>query len=68
MIQTFPCPACHTPISINTNLLLGGVQFTCTGCGGQIGLASSSKPVVSEAMAKLEEFKAQVQRQPAESG
>ena len=58
MVQTIPCPNCQTAVAINTRLLIQGAQFTCAGCGGSIGIAPDSVPVVAQAMAKLEELEA----------
>jgi hypothetical protein len=33
------------------------MRFVCTNCGGAIGLADESKPVVSETMEKFEKVK-----------
>jgi transcription initiation factor IIE alpha subunit len=55
--QTIPCPECGTKIPFETRQLLMGVQFPCPKCQSLIGLAQESKPLVEEAMNKLEKVK-----------
>jgi transcription initiation factor IIE alpha subunit len=55
--QTIPCPECGTKIPFDTKQLLMGVQFACPKCQSLIGLAQESKPLVEEAMEKLERVK-----------
>jgi transcription initiation factor IIE alpha subunit len=55
--QQLPCPVCGTKIPFDTKQLLAGVQFVCPNCQSSIGLAMESKPLVENAMKKLEELK-----------
>ncbi|KQN65638.1 MULTISPECIES: hypothetical protein [Duganella] len=55
--QSIPCPVCNNKIPFNTHQLLLGVQFICSQCSAAIGLAVESKPLVANAMEKLEQVK-----------
>jgi transcription initiation factor IIE alpha subunit len=60
--QSIPCPTCKNKIPFDTNQLLLGVQFVCSNCQSAIGLAPDSKPIVQEAMQKLEAAKSQISK------
>ena len=55
--QTIPCPACNNQIPFDTHQLLQGVKFICSQCNAAIGMAVESKPLVANAMEKLEQVK-----------
>ena len=55
--QSIPCPTCQNKIPFDAQQLLMGARFVCTNCGGAIGLAEESKPLVSETMQKFDELK-----------
>ena len=54
-----PCPVCQTKIPIDTKALLTGSKFTCPNpqCEASIGLAAESRPLVNDAIEKLDEIK-----------
>lgn len=56
MNTTIPCPGCKTSVHLETDALLAGTHFTCSGCGATVSLASTSKPVVSSAMQEFEKL------------
>lgn len=55
--QQLPCPVCSTQIPFDTKQLIAGVQFQCPNCQSVVGLSMESKPLVEDAMKKLEEIK-----------
>jgi hypothetical protein len=55
--QQLPCPVCSTKIPFDAKQLIAGVQFVCPNCQSSIGLAYESKPLVEDALKKLEELK-----------
>lgn len=58
--QAIPCPVCSTKIAIDVKLLLQGVQFTCSNCHATIGLSHNSKPLVENAIDKMEQLKTKI--------
>ena len=55
--QQIRCPECGTMIHVDIKQLLMGMQFMCPTCASSIGLSNESKPVVENAMEKLENLK-----------
>ena len=60
--QNIPCPVCNTKIAFVATQLMQGMRFHCPNelCDASIGIAIESKPVVEEAMDKLNEIKGKV--------
>lgn len=56
MNTNIPCPNCKTSIHLETDALLSGTHFTCSGCGATVSLSSTSKPLVSSAMQEFEKL------------
>jgi transcription initiation factor IIE alpha subunit len=58
--QTLACPVCSSKIHFDAKELLKGVKFKCPNiaCDASIGMATESKPIVTKAMDKFEEIKA----------
>ncbi|PCK07276.1 MAG: hypothetical protein COA42_15060 [Alteromonadaceae bacterium] len=56
--QKMPCPACGNEIIFDTYMLMAGQAFSCGQCHASIGVATSSVPVVKDAMEKFEQIKA----------
>ena len=55
--STIPCPVCQTPIIFNVQSLMKGINFSCPKCLASVGLSIESKPIVEQAMEKLEKLK-----------
>jgi transcription initiation factor IIE alpha subunit len=55
--QQLPCPVCNTKIPFDVKQLLAGVHFVCPNCCASFGISVESKPIVEEAMRKLDELK-----------
>lgn len=60
-IQRIDCPnpECNGKIDLNPYLLLQGKSFECKECNSFVSLNNDSKPVLSNALTKLEELKNQ---------
>ncbi len=56
MNTEIPCPSCKSAIHLETDALLAGTHFTCSGCGATVSLSNGSKPVVSNAMQEFEKL------------
>jgi hypothetical protein len=55
---SIPCPECTTPILLTPQLLLQGIQFSCSKCNAAIGLSNESKHVVQDSLEKFDKIKA----------
>ncbi|MDX1804915.1 MAG: hypothetical protein R3292_12610 [Alcanivorax sp.] len=56
MKTTIPCPNCQCAIHLETDALLAGTRFSCSGCDAAVSLTNTSKPVVSNAMQEFEKL------------
>lgn len=53
--QQIPCPVCNTLITFDAKQLILGTNFRCPGCHTNIGLANDSRPIVEQALQKLDD-------------
>ena len=55
--QSVPCPVCRTPIVFDITRLLQGERFRCPQCSATIFITNESRPVIQNAMDKLNKIK-----------
>jgi predicted RNA-binding Zn-ribbon protein involved in translation (DUF1610 family) len=55
--HTVPCPVCSTKIPIDVKLLIQGTKFTCPNCHAAIAIEHTSKPLLQDAIDKMEQLK-----------
>lgn len=51
-----PDPACNTQLTIDTDVLLAGGNFSCKHCNALIGLATESSIVLKNAVENFEKL------------